>query len=737
MTAPDFKNLSFETDVTGTPMEPDQWEVFGVGTAFSHALWGASPEPWADFDSGWNQAATVGSAILVSGVEPFALSDGDTLKLSFASGTPELIVIDTADFPDLATASASEVAAVISAVSAHTVEVKLGRILIKSSPFGDGVEVVGESPANEALGFPRAQLAFVADGADIEVLPVIDFERGWAGIAARLTTVGGETFAVSNSDTLDIDVFTDINGLVNTTVTFSSIAVGGSATALEILGDIALAVADVSVVAVPGTTQVEITNNFVGAGSLLRVTGGTAEAALNFNPASGSLIGDNGSHMTVLGATSVALWNTTNDNVESFEREHGSNEDFVWISTTDRIEVRAAVEAVTYVITVSTKGALEPVPYADSIETYEVVADPGDDADDIATAFASVINTSSNLMLAAAIPGPTRILFSRLSASTEVSLAAEVETTEPVASTAMAVGAESTGALIAAAIFTGETFEDYENAWDNNVAGAAAEFLWNIADEQLYVEPTLFNAANTYVLTITVNQGGADVNKVFTVVTPANVAALIASMTTEIDNDNDFFATDDGAIVRFWRDNSRLRIVSYTVNDPALRVGAALGPSSALPITSWDPASFRNVGTTETVFDFERFEVEDGDGPLSGTNVEYQHIVHIDDSNAGRYSIFIQGIEFFYNAGGGDSAATIAGELRDEINSGGGPINIEAFIDLPVFDIKIRSTTAPVTAAEDIGIRLDAPNLTDISATTNATFAEDNWTWDAFLRTLP
>ena len=127
----------------------------------------------------------------LTGAEPFALADGQTLQLAIDEGFTQVITFNTADFAVIAVARATEVRNAINAqLAGATAEITGDEVAIFSDATGrkTGVVVVGGSAAaplgiNELAWFARFKVAGVTV-VDREI--VVGETRDFTDIAANL-----------------------------------------------------------------------------------------------------------------------------------------------------------------------------------------------------------------------------------------------------------------------------------------------------------------------------------------------------------------------------------------------------------------------------------------------------------------------------------------------------------------------------------------------------------------------
>lgn len=728
MVAPTFANLGLETEgTTGDPMEPESWSSTSTATALEIAEWGTGepPGPAEDFESGW---CTANPAILVSAEEPFALVDGSNLFLVQEGGAnPEQVRFVTGDFPDIANASAAEVLVVMQAqlTGNYQVETALGRVLVKSSPFGSCVEVDGLSRANDVLGFPTIYDAFVGEGLDTDPAEWVDspeetaetFDVRWAGLAAQQYAEKLEPYALTDTNTLLVA----IDGGAPQVVTFSSgdFVDIANATAAEVAA-VFTAQLTGAVGVYDNAGRVSIRSSFLGVGSSVVVTGGTDLGAfISYYPSIGSVIYGNETDSEILPSATSALWDeggSYESDTEDFEALWLSNESYAWILTKDQIVI-LGTPATGTVYTVTING-----------ESFTYTSTAGQTAANVASALASDIDANSSYMSAVDASGV--ITLTRLNNRTEISLSVSAVSSSSVdiTSTSIIVSTAdfdaSTGEQALWDSGSPEAVEDFEEEWLSNES-----FVWVHTDDEIAVS-SAFQSGVDYTVTITLPSTEAGPALISATANDATANALATTLAGLIDASPYVSASATGPVITVTRADGRTEL-QYAVSDSdVLLVGASDMLGGGL-----EAAVFRNVGDFETTFDFETFEVEPGDGPLSGVNVVYQHSVEVTDNTDGRYSIFVQGQEFFYEASG-DGVSTIASELRNAITVGGDPFGVEAVLQGLSQNVRIRSTNVPVTPSGDIGIAVESPN-NGLVATAPEVFEEDNWTWGAFLRTLP
>jgi hypothetical protein len=174
--------------------------------------------------SGWTAQAGIDNA----NAETYALVDGQTLTVKVDDGAVQTATFNTADFVDIANATAAEVAAVIDGdiTGATSFEIS-GKVRIESDTDGPGsaIEVTGGT-ANTALGFPTAKVAGLnqsdADqlGSDLESNTLFRLRRevllsaqGDATIEAILAEVAGVTGVVETKVFENDTDLTDADGI--------------------------------------------------------------------------------------------------------------------------------------------------------------------------------------------------------------------------------------------------------------------------------------------------------------------------------------------------------------------------------------------------------------------------------------------------------------------------------------------------------------------------------------------
>lgn len=713
----------------GSPMEPAQWlfavtaggeEVAGFGDALP-------PEGVEDFEEGW--AASV-PAVLVSLSEPFTLVDGSILQVTQEGGVGvSQVQFNSVDFPDIANASASEVRAVLQAqltLGAYTVELSFGRILLKSAPFGLAIEVIGLSSANDVLGFPRPVDEFIGEDLDIvpaewtdapAVTPTIEsFEVRWAGLAAVQYSEGVETFALTNLNTLLVA----IDGGAPQVVTFNTgdFAAIGAATAAEVAAVLTTQLTGATGEADPGG-RVAIRSAFIGVGSSVEVTGGTDFAAFTaFYPLAAVIVG-NENDGTVLAFSTAALWDTAiptgSEDVEDFEDGWDSNESFTHILTKDQIVVIATpVAGHEYTLTVNS-------------ESFDYTASAGDTPAIVAGALASEADANSSFVGATAL-GAGVLELERLNSRESLTLSVSVVDSDSsdITATSMIVSTDAEDPVTTASALwdsgTPEDVEDFEEEWLSN-----GSFVWNLTDDEIAVT-ALHIPATQYTITVTIPSTETGPTSVVASATEATPSALATALAATLNAASEIAAVAVGPVITVTRADTRTELQIAVSDTGVLLVGADDTLGGGVEAAVW-----RNVGATPT-FAYEEFEPVDGD--FVGTNVPWQHSVHILVSAVGRYSIFVQGVEVFYVAGVEPPSSIASGLVSDAVTKLA-PLGLEALTSAIDLDkVHIRSTTAPVTDTDDIGVSAVGPNANDVEVEPPSAREADNWTWGAFLRTL-
>lgn len=609
--------------------------------------------------------------VLVSAQEPFTLRDGDTLSLE-AAGALVTVQFVAGDFTDIANASASEVKTVIDAAigGSVTTDTQLGRLVLSTNPFGSPLYVVGspgESTANEVLDFPRVLDAFTVDTIDALPAtfsggPVELFESQYAGIAARAYTGNKAPFAVSNGDTLQVEV--DLQPAQ--VVVFAGIAVGGAATAEEIASNLSAQLTTPSATATAiGETEVCLLSDFVGPSSGIRVTGGTAQAALSF-PTGAFIVAGNETYLDVLPSVTAAVWNTAPDDgpVENFEREWGSNESFVWVLTLDTVVITDVNEDDVFTLTTGTR-------------VYPYTVGALDTPTSVATNLAALVNGDGQAVVSAVAVGGV-ITLTRLDTRTKLDPLTLVVTSGDGAG---AIGTELTSASIDAALFDAALVpvEEFEADW------FLPAYTWELTGEVFRVLTAV--AGETYVL-----EYGPDFDR-----REATYTALAV-------DDEDAIAT---------------ALRAQLLADPDVGVGPVDSPGG-IPIvpvgnfqlnpkftddngrTQWefnstsgliDAALFSDPGGTDPEEDFEAVFDEQLIGTFPGA----------DPQPAGTYEFTLNGVLIQHVSPGGETAAAIAASLAGKVNTSS--IRFDAEAQELTGQLRIRSQACPRV---ELGVELAA-----------------------------
>ena len=211
--------------------------------------------------TGW----TVKAAISTAGPQTFPLVDLQDLLVSIDGGSDQTIVFNTADFASIGAATSAEVSTAISTAltGGDAARDATGHVLMWSDTNGTGSSIqVNGGTAYEGLGFPRG----LAQG----------FNRD---IPAVVLCGNAEPYALSDSETLAVKVDGGGDQIVTfLTADFTSI---GAATAVEVARVITRDLP--GAVAYDNAGKVQIESLLTGVSSELKVTGGTANTALNFS----------------------------------------------------------------------------------------------------------------------------------------------------------------------------------------------------------------------------------------------------------------------------------------------------------------------------------------------------------------------------------------------------------------------------------------------------------------------
>lgn len=162
----------------------------------------------ASVDGGGNITSTFNATAAArenTPAETYALSDGQTLTVKVDGGSVQTITFLTAEFSNIALATAEEVAAVINAkiTGASAAATSSGtKVTITSDTLGTSSEIeVTGGTANTALTFNTAAINGTGDAADASAVTVAElktlFEADIAGIT--VTDVGGYVKVASNT----------------------------------------------------------------------------------------------------------------------------------------------------------------------------------------------------------------------------------------------------------------------------------------------------------------------------------------------------------------------------------------------------------------------------------------------------------------------------------------------------------------------------------------------------------
>jgi phage tail sheath protein FI len=134
-------------------------------------------------DAGGPTTATItatAASLECASAETYALADGQTLIVGIDGGTPVTVIFNTAEFVDIANATAEEVAAVINAeLPGMSATVTSGgtKVTITSDTEGTDSEVhVTGGTANTALGFSTSAASGGGNVADIDAVTVAEIK---------------------------------------------------------------------------------------------------------------------------------------------------------------------------------------------------------------------------------------------------------------------------------------------------------------------------------------------------------------------------------------------------------------------------------------------------------------------------------------------------------------------------------------------------------------------------------
>ena len=186
----------------------------------------------AKVDGGGVQTATFNvTDALLSGAnsEPFALTDGWNLSVAVDGGSAQIATFNTADFANIAIATAAEVATVIAGDITGVTATDFGNVVLLSDTSGSGSSVhVTGGTANAALGF--STVAAVGTG---------DFINAALATAAEVVTVlntdltgataddNGGTPRISSDDPGTGGIIEVTGGTLNIALGFPTAAISG------------------------------------------------------------------------------------------------------------------------------------------------------------------------------------------------------------------------------------------------------------------------------------------------------------------------------------------------------------------------------------------------------------------------------------------------------------------------------------------------------------------------------
>lgn len=139
--------------------------------------------------------APTAASVSSGNAETYALVDGQTLTVSVDGGADQTATFNTADFADIANATAAEVAAVLSTdLTGATAADASGSVAITSASTGASASLrVTGGTANTALGFPTTQVNGVTP---------------WEEVGSGVYTI---EFSATDLDTLGLFIYT-VNG---------------------------------------------------------------------------------------------------------------------------------------------------------------------------------------------------------------------------------------------------------------------------------------------------------------------------------------------------------------------------------------------------------------------------------------------------------------------------------------------------------------------------------------------
>jgi len=173
--------------------------------------------------------------------ETFGLVDGDVLNVVIDQGAPQAITFLTAEFADIANATAAEVAAVINAkiVGAQASVTSGGtKVTITSDKRGTGsfVEVTGGTATGALkLDFAAAEVQGTGNVADIEAVTVAEVKTivELAVVGVAVTNVGGAVRISSNTTGAASDVQVQASSTADDELGFDNAVHSGSTGAAE------------------------------------------------------------------------------------------------------------------------------------------------------------------------------------------------------------------------------------------------------------------------------------------------------------------------------------------------------------------------------------------------------------------------------------------------------------------------------------------------------------------------
>ena len=145
-----------------------------------------------DVDGGGTAVATFDAAAATmnnGGVGPFPLANGETIIIAVDGGAPQTITFSTAEFVDIANATALEIAAVMNAqLNGASVDLDAGQVRVTSDTQGTGssLEVTGGTVGVAFNAYPAGVQAGTGDVVDIAA---VTFAEAKALIEADVPTV--------------------------------------------------------------------------------------------------------------------------------------------------------------------------------------------------------------------------------------------------------------------------------------------------------------------------------------------------------------------------------------------------------------------------------------------------------------------------------------------------------------------------------------------------------------------